>query len=108
MDNSLPKFCMRCGNPVQSGQSFCGKCGTRQSSNGEQKNKQSKRGKKFIWIWSGVTAFVLLIAVVVIIVLATGKKSRTRMVYMIGSDLESDGSAASLDINEMKDARYDT
>lgn len=107
MDNSLPKFCMRCGNPVQSGQSFCGKCGMRQESSDEQKDKRPKKKNKRVWVWSGVTAFVLLIAVVAIIVLATGKKSRTLMVYMIGSDLESDGSAASLDINEMKDARYD-
>ena len=107
MDNSSPRFCVRCGNPVQSGQGFCGKCGMRQESSDEQKDKRPKKKNKRVWIWSGVTAFVLLIAVAAIIVLATGKKSRTLMVYMIGSDLESDGSAASLDINEMKDARYD-
>lgn len=107
MDNSSPRFCVRCGNPVQSGQGFCGKCGMRQESSDEQKDKRPKKKNKRVWVWSGVTALVLLIAVAVIIVLATGKKSRTLMVYMIGSDLESDGSAASLDINEMKDARYD-
>ena len=34
-------------------------------------------------------------------------QDRTIMVYMIGSDLESEAAAASLDITEMKDAQFD-
>lgn len=108
MDNGSPKFCMRCGNPVQVGEAFCGKCGARQGATEEQLVNHSKKKHWRVWIGVGVATSIVAAVVLTVVLFGMAKKSRTVMVYMIGSDLESEGSAASLDINEMKNATFDT
>jgi hypothetical protein len=52
-------------------------------------------------------AAVALIAGVAFAIISGLPKSRTVMVYMIGSNLETEGSAGSLDIKEMIDSKFD-
>ncbi|MBR3236754.1 zinc-ribbon domain-containing protein [Candidatus Saccharibacteria bacterium] len=114
-------FCVKCGKPLQPGQNFCANCGfkltdsvTNSSNPMLQQNvpvmQPVKKMKKKFWIWFSVgTAVVLalIIGVAVAVMLNTKAKDRTIMVYMIGSNLESEGAAASLDINEMKGSSFD-
>lgn len=121
--DSQPKFCGHCGKPLQAGQNFCANCGAKQDSqqvigaqtgiNVEAANNTiptPKKPKKKLWIGIGVGIAVATITIVVVSLILSGTlngKDRTIMVYMIGSDLESEAAAASLDINEMKDANFD-
>ena len=116
MDNQS-KFCMHCGKALQPGQVFCTNCGARIGMQPVVQPVaqslvvpvQPKKSKKKIWILSGVIATLLTIVAIVIFVLSSIKgQDRTIMVYMIGSDLESEAAAASLDITEMKDAVFDS
>lgn len=74
------------------------------------KNTEGGKGKKVGIIAS--LCVVLVVAIVVATILMTGGKdtrlSRTVMIYMIGSNLESEDASASLDIKEMMEAKYDT
>lgn len=132
MDNT-PRFCAHCGKPVQGGQGFCANCGAQQMlvqqslvNNPVLAQQASQpivqqvvqpqsqvlpnkpKHKKKIWLWSGfASAAVLIIAITLAIVLNIRGQDRTIMVYMIGSNLESEGAAASLDISEMKKANFD-
>lgn len=113
------RFCMHCGKPLQPGQAFCASCGGQVTSQLVAQpvgqvvqpvtvSEQPKKSKKKIWLWSGVAAgLITIIAIVLAIVLNIKGQDRTIMVYMIGSDLESESAAASLDITEMKDANFD-
>ena len=114
------KFCMHCGKPLQPGQVFCASCGAKvtpqsvmqsvgQASQSVVVPEQPKKTKKKIWLWSGVAiGLIAIISIVLAIVLNIKGQDRTIMVYMIGSDLESETAAASLDITEMKDAHFDS
>ncbi len=67
-----------------------------------------KKSKKKILIWSGIIAALALILIVVLVIVLNIKgQDRTIMVYMVGSDLESESAAGSLDITEMKEANFD-
>ncbi len=102
MDNS-PRFCAKCGNPLNVGGRFCGKCGF------DNETKPQKKSRKKLWIGLGIggVSLLALVCVLVVLLLNMGGKDRAIMIYMIGSDLESEGAAASLDITEMKDASFD-
>ena len=130
MDNQSG-FCAKCGKPLQSGQNFCASCGfqqnnfatnvvvpaTQQNVSVMQQNTTlmqqpvtQKKSKKKLWVGLsvGVVAVLcLIVGVVVAVISSTRIKDRMIMVYMVGSDLESEAAAASLDINEMKDANFD-
>ena len=106
-----PKFCARCGANIQVGQKFCGNCGslqiTMQTSNSS--TPESKKSSKKLWLGLGIPAVlgVAITIAIIVFALGIGGKDRTIMVYMIGSDLESQTAAASLDITEMKSANFD-
>ena len=69
--------------------------------------KHSKNKSK-LWFAICVPLVLLVVAAAAVIVnLSIVGKDRTIMVYMIGSDLESQSAAASLDITEMKEASFD-
>ena len=70
---------------------------------------QPKKMDKKKWLYLGfATSFLVFAILVLVLVFANIKgQDRTIMVYMIGSDLESESAAASLDITEMKDANFD-
>ena len=115
MDNQS-KFCMHCGKALQPGQVFCTNYGTRIGmqpvvqpvAQSPVVPVQPKKSKKKIWILSSVIATLLTIVAIVIFVFSSIKgQDRTIMVYMIGSDLESEAAAASLDITEIKEAVFD-
>lgn len=68
----------------------------------------AKRRKKILLASLGGALAVALVAIVAVVVVGlSGGKDRTLMVYMIGSNLESEGAAASLDITEMMEAKFD-
>ena len=113
---SQHSFCAKCGNLLTEEQRFCANCGTERmgtmtSSNmgtGVSTGGVARKSRKKLWVVLGSAALVLTLILAVIAVLAGfGNKDRTIMVYMIGSDLESEAAAASLDINEMKGASFD-
>lgn len=75
-------------------------------TNTAQPKRNKNKGK--LWFAICVPLVLLIIAVVAIAInLNIIGKDRTIMVYMIGSDLESQSAAASLDITEMKEANFD-
>ena len=105
------KFCPRCGVNIQVGQRFCGNCGSLQIAMPTSTSLTAgpKKSSKKLWLGIGIPA-VLGVAVTIAIIafaLSIGSKDRTIMVYMIGSDLESQMAAASLDITEMENANFD-
>ncbi len=128
--DSQPKFCIHCGKALQPGQSFCTNCGAKIAAQSAAQpvarpvgqpvaqpteqpsatlSARSKNSKKRAWILSGLMVGVLAaIAVVLAVTLSSKIQDRTIMVYMIGSNLESEAAAASLDIMEMRDANFDS
>lgn len=67
----------------------------------------AKRRKKILLASLGGALAVALIAIIAVVAVGlSGGKDRTLMVYMIGSNLESEASAASLDITEMMEADF--
>lgn len=117
--NDQQKYCVRCGTNIQIGQNFCTNCGAPQTPQVQQvspplqapaNNTQTKPNKNKSKLWLAICAPLVLIIVVVMVVaigLNSVGKDRTIMVYMIGSDLESQSAAASLDITEMMEANFD-
>ena len=117
--NDQQKYCVRCGTNIQIGQNFCTNCGAPQTPQVQQvspppqaptNNTQTKPNKNKSKLWLAICAPLALIIAVVMAVaigLDSAGKDRTIMVYMIGSDLESQSAAASLDITEMTEANFD-
>ncbi len=97
------------GVPMQGVPNSYAQDGSVQGSN-DAVFKDSKRGKgKKIGIIAGISVALVAVIVVVGVLLFSGKTrlSRTLMVYMIGSNLESEDAAGSLDIKEMLGANFD-
>lgn len=116
---------------MQIGQNFCTNCGTPrvpqmpqaqqapQTPHTQQASQipqmptniaQPKSNKNKVKLWLAICAPLVLIivaATAIAITLGSAGKDRTIMVYMIGSDLESQSAAASLDITEMTEANFD-
>ena len=66
------------------------------------KIKQDKRKNKFIPILYSFLTIVILITITLLIISNISfKKKRTFMIYMVGSDLESNGSFATFDLNDI-------
>ena len=105
------KFCPRCGVNIQVGQRFCGNCGSLQIAMPTSTSLTAgpKKSSKKLWLGIGIPALLGVAVTIAIIAfaLSIGSKDRTIMVYMIGSDLESQMAAASLDITEMENANFD-
>lgn len=104
MNSSGSSFCKRCGSEIQPPMArFCGRCGASTETTVPVKRNINKK-----LIMGGViVGIAILVAVVAVLVIGLNKpRTRTVMVYMIGSDLESSYSAASLDIREMLDAEH--
>lgn len=122
MDNQTKSnYCTHCGKALSTNQLFCTNCGTQITPQPAERFAmqpitqstiapiQSKKPNKTIWICLGIAVGLLaIIAIILVSILNVKEQSRTIMVYMIGSDLESETAAASLDITEMKDAVFDT
>lgn len=70
------------------------------------KEVPKKKSKGKIWLTLGLSAFVLLIVSVLFLTMGnsfgkTGSKNRTIMIYMVGSDLETDGSMGTYDLKDI-------
>ena len=94
------KFCSKCGSEILKNSNFCSKCGNKIET------FDNKKKKIIITTLCLVTALVIGASVLALKMLVDKPYTRTVMVYMIGSDLESSQSSASLDINEMKEAGF--
>ena len=72
------------------------------------KIKQDKRKNKFIPILYSFLTIVILITITLLIISNISfKKKRTFMIYMVGSDLESNGSFATFDLNDITNSNID-
>lgn len=129
-------FCPKCGNAINDNENFCPYCGTQIATNyvtagnyqqntipqgAYYQNNQTQnyndsvavgKPKKEINLMAIIA--IVLVAVVLISVFSvafgTGKRNKetnTIMVYMVGSDLESEGAAGSMDIVEMAKSGID-
>ncbi len=135
MEEGKSHFCGHCGSPLEGGSVFCGKCGTKVESIeassvivGQQAGALAQatqqpqpsmmttqgstkgKGKAKFFVIGGVT-LALVVALIFLVPLLVGTltpKTRTMMVYMIGSNLETKTAAASTDIIEMEDAKFNT
>lgn len=70
------------------------------------KEVPKKKSKGKLWLTLGLSVFVLLIVAVLFSTMGnsfdgTSSKSRTIMIYMVGSDLESDGSMGTYDLKDI-------
>lgn len=89
-------FCNNCGNQVQNGQKFCDSCGKPLEI--VQPVKTNKGNKKRILIVSLLSLIVILTAVVAVIIMFPKNESRTIMLYIDGSNLESDSGIVTSDL----------
>ena len=73
-----------------------------------QPTLNTHNNNKTLWIIFGIISSLIpiLATAILVVCLARGGQNRTIMVYMIGSDLESQHASASLDITEMKESYY--
>ncbi|MBP5674855.1 hypothetical protein J6W91_00820 [Candidatus Saccharibacteria bacterium] len=130
------KFCGHCGSELKAEEKFCGNCGSPVEAPAEtivsapvetpaqptsvpfENPTQlvqsvapvaSKKNinKKPIFIGAAIAAIALIVGIAFAIIVNL-PKTRTFAVYMIGSNLESDGEAGTLDIKEMIDSKFDT
>lgn len=70
------------------------------------KRPQKTWGKIMLWLTAAIGLTAILSVVLSTTSIIKGR-NRAIMVYMIGSDLESETAAASLDITEMKNSQFD-
>lgn len=71
-----------------------------------------KKKRKALWIGLFVSLVLLLTTIVAVLLINNDqkiaeKKYRTFMIYMVGSDLESNGSMATFDLNDLKNSKVD-
>ena len=100
--------CPICGFINEEKAVFCGHCG--QKITAVQKTK-----KLLLPIILGVLVVIFLLVLFLLVIPQIGKQvpffkpktNRVIMIYMVGSDLESKGGAASADLEEMADANID-
>jgi hypothetical protein len=107
-------FCSKCGSKLDLDSNFCPKCGASVNSiNNNVQNSSSFRTilhEKKILIVVPIAIVLLLIMIFAISSsnsVKYGSNNRTTMIYMIGSDLESEIGAAVTDISEMLDSKAD-
>lgn len=85
-----------------------------------QINNNQKNNSNNLFLFGAIILFVFTLIVILILLIPTKEKeqpinpivnetstSRTIMIYMIGSDLESDGGMASLDVKEIENSGFD-
>ena len=124
-------FCNNCGNQLSSGSSFCPNCGKNLSQNIQNNNQINSQysnqnfynnKQKVTSNWAVLIAgCVILVLVVTICLLGANKfksnddskkeetkvESRTIMIYLCGSDLESQIALASSDLDSVKPSEID-
>ena len=95
-------YCAKCGNKVNPNDKFCIKCGNPQSQGNITKTTSARKKTNNI---TKVLAIIVPIVIVLIIVMAVSvyksNNSRTIMIYMVGSDLESRIGLGSRDLKDL-------
>ncbi len=95
-------FCSNCGNKIENS-NFCSKCGNRVNNIPIKKEKKKKNNKLFI-ILILLIVLTIVLGVCAVIVSKNDNKvadSRTIMIYMAGSNLESDAKIATSDLDSI-------
>jgi hypothetical protein len=105
-------FCTKCGNKLDLDSKFCTKCGLSANTNNISNingivNKPFLNVKKRSIIISAIVTIFIFITILIIFLNNNSSNNRTIMIYMIGSNLETDGAAAVTDISEMLDSKVD-
>lgn len=101
-------YCNKCGKIIPENSSTCNNCQNNNQSqliNTNQQKQQLNKGQK-ITIISLLVVIVLFLS---IILLSNGMTSNTRtiMIYVVGSNLETDGEIVSADINAINPSMID-
>lgn len=95
-------FCSNCGNKIENS-NFCSKCGNRVNNIPVKKEKTKKNNKIFI-ILILLIVLTIVLGVCAFIISKDDNKvfdSRTIMIYMAGSNLESDAKIATSDLDSI-------
>ncbi|MBQ3474994.1 MAG: zinc-ribbon domain-containing protein [Bacilli bacterium] len=107
-------FCSNCGNKLSPEQKFCNSCGKQveriknNSISNQVVNKNSNSKKKRITIVALLSLLVVLIAALAIIMLLPKNDgNRTIMIYIDGSNLESDSGIVTSDLAAIKPSEID-
>lgn len=97
--------CSRCGNLVDLNNNICSNCGNDLINNNPKKD--DNRIKKTILITLLIITFLLIIISIVIGIRGKNIDSRTVMIYMSGSNLESDAGIATADLESIIPSEVD-
>lgn len=105
MDQNNIKYCTKCGVQNDTSNVFCTKCGSPFYQTMIAPPKRKKRKLPFILI--GIFLLLLIVAIPLFLLgSGSGNKEydgkRTILLYIVGSNLESQGGAATLDLEEIR------
>ena len=89
-----PKFCIKCGNPLEAGVAFCGKCGAPVAATAPSnetpapapKKPMSKKTKTIIGVAAAVAA-VILIAIIIIASISTPETALNNYAAIMSGDM---------------------
>ena len=90
---NTPKFCIKCGNPLEAGVAFCGKCGapiaaipSNETPAPAPKKPMSKKTKTIIGVAAAVAA-VILIAIIIIASISTPETALNNYAAIMSGDM---------------------
>ena len=94
-------YCQNCGNKTDSDSIFCTKCGfkIKDETNIINQNKNKKDINKILII--SIITMAIICFIIGLFIILGGKDSRTIMIYMTGSDLESRAGLATIDLKHI-------
>ena len=105
--------CIKCNNELQEGSLFCNACGAKVENNTNKKIDLNFSKQQKTLIISLLSIFVILLLIVAVLVTNIGGNSvfkdntRTIMIYLDGTNLESNGGIASADIDAINPSSVD-
>ena len=107
-------FCKNCGQQINQNYRFCSNCGTIVETNNhnfEENNQKTlsklnfSKGKKLVII--GLIAILFVLLGILIFLKNNRLNKRTIMMYIVGSNLESDSSIVTTDLNAINPQKID-
>ena len=118
------KFCGHCGSEIKTDAKFCGSCGSEvtpavapapamptapitQPVQPVAQAEPKKKTKKLLILCASIVSVLAIAGGITFAIIANLPKTRTVMIYMIGSNLESEYASGSADIQEMIDSKFD-
>lgn len=94
-------FCKNCGNSIDSNSIFCTHCGNKVENMTKTKTKNSNAKWIVLTLLIFITILLLISAILVLRNNKTKNDTRTIMIYMAGSNLESDARIATSDLDSI-------